>query len=241
FPDAKVLYNKDLSSDVTTTIDMIVVDKDGVPHVYNFLQADKPYVTTNEKDVVNKIAELNAKAFREGYKVSQTGQNRTVIIPYNEATNTIDTKVSDEFTIFATTSDKSGNAKIDALVANLRSLSSGIRTSEEDRLFSQIASAINSLLVRGEINSLIGSLSTLSKRAETLLESYQDFKKSPRTDEEIADFARTMDRLVQYMQVFSGTAAAIDSAMKENPTMFKDVPLSKLSNLRYLQGKLAAI
>src|SRR5690606_9791156 len=60
-------------------------------------------------------------------------------------------------------------------------------------------------------------------------------------DEEIADFARRMDRLVQYMQVFSGTAAAIDSAMKENPTMFKDVPLSKLSNLRYLQGKLAAI
>ncbi len=217
FPNSKVIYGKSFSSDFVTDIDMVVVDQKGVTHIFNFLTNQKPYVNADEKSVIDKLSELNKEVLREGYNISQTGQNRTIIIPFDEATGEITTLNDSEFVTFVPRIDKTGSAKIDSLVANLRQLSNGVRSVEDDRLFSQISSAIHALQTTGEIKALLGVLNTLQFKATDLVTQFEEsFSKKDHTDQEITDFANRIDRLERYISTFSGVAVAIEQAAKES-------------------------
>lgn len=240
FPDSKILYNKTFASEMEAQMDMVVVDRKGDVHVFNFLQMDKPYVNSDEKKVIDRLAEMNKQVLRDGYNITQTGQNRTIIIPYDEGTKEISTAEDKDFGVFVSRVDKTGSAKIDSLVANLRQLSSGIRTVEEDRLFSQVASAIHALQTKGDIKALTGVLATLNSKIKDLIDSFENFSSQPRTEEEVRDFANRIARLETFTNVFTGTATAIEQAVSENPQMFTDVKDTDIGLLSYRQGALAS-
>lgn len=219
FPEAKVLHNKDFSSDTSTNIDLVIVDREGVTHTFNFFTTPQPYVTQDIKKGLDLIASENRKILKDGYSVSNQGQNRVVLVPLNN--NNILDPVEGEFDKFVSTVDKTGSSQIDVLIANLKKLSGRNRnTNADNRLFSQIAKAIKGIQTKSDIQSTVNVVYNIARRGNKIAEDYQDFKKSKPSEEQISDYANKLDNILTLISAFEPIYSALQQASEENQVLF---------------------
>lgn len=211
FPDSKFLVNQ-------KGTDLLVIDSKGVANILNFFISDKDTLTYEEREALTIQQNSTAQFLKDEYKLT-TGQNRTILIPIQKGiiTETESTKA------LINRADRTGISQIDILVGNLNRLRDRLnRSTMDSRLFGNLSKAIHDLKMGYDVRALNKVINTVRGQTNALIDGYDAFQTSNPTQEQVSDYGRRMDNLIQFGSTLQGLYDAVSDMVDANPKQFEN-------------------
>lgn len=242
YKDGKFIINKEIATPKTGTkakIDIIAIDSKGNASILQFLPTTLDRIDANYTKVVEDYLRELQSTLSKQYNI-RTAQVRAISLPsesYNLKDESID---KDIFPEMVSILDRTGSARVDALIGRLNSIMRNPSlTAGDDQIIYRLTKAIRSIQVDGSPEKIAQVINAINNRIEVIIHEYEESYPEGMTfsdidQEKMTDTANELYHLISLGSGFANIYTALTTAHKENPEVYKDPP----TILKRLEGQL---